>query len=292
MSNNKTEEHKNKYVSYVPMSKNNTMTNMYRTILLVLLALLLLAACADDVTPTAEPADTLAGQPVRFTATGLAITPADAPRTRAEGDTETDFPAEGSTMTVYMTGDGNTWQADYTYNETNSTWNAEGTPLYWPASTGNYTFTAISPAGTSTHINLPVEWTEEDMTKWEKVRATYEAERVSPSTSPISLTLRHALVKVVVQSPSSFVYLTEAPYAGDINLQDGNTSGLATIFIKLLKGGNDNTHTGYILPPAASFQVLTEDNIYEVSNTIKDDSGNDKTISAGTSVTIELNTQP
>ena len=40
------------------------MTNMYRTILLVLPALLL-AACADDVTPPAEPADTLAGQPVR-----------------------------------------------------------------------------------------------------------------------------------------------------------------------------------------------------------------------------------
>ena len=266
------------------MSKNINMTNMYRTILLVLPALLLLAACADDVTTPAEPADTLAGQPVRFTATGLAITPAGVTQTKADADF--------TTMTVYMTDtDGNTWQADYTYNETNSTWKAEGTPLYWPASTGNYTFTAISPAGTSTHITLPVEWTEEDMTKWEKVRATYEAEQVSPSTSPISLTLRHALVKVVVQSPYSFVYLTEAPYAGDINLQNGNTSGLATIFIKLLKGDN-NTHTGYILPPAASFQVLTEDNIYEVSNTIKDDSGNDKTISAGTSVTIELNTQP
>ena len=262
------------------------MTHMYRTILLALPALLLLAACADDVTTPAEPADTLAGQPVRFTATGLAVIPAGTPQTRATQ--ETDFPAEGSTMTVYMTGDDNTWQADYTYTSGNWTSNE---PLLWPDTQNEYTFTAISPAGTDPHISLPVEWTEEDMTKWEKVRATYEAEQVSPSTSPISLTLRHALVKVVVQSPYSFVYLTEAPYAGDINLQNGNTSGLATIFIKLLKGDN-NTHTGYILPPAASFQVLTEDNIYEVSNTIKDDSGNDKTISAGTSVTIELNTQP
>ena len=78
-NNNKTEEHKNKYVSYVPLSKNNNMTNMYRTILLALPALLLLAACADDVTPPAEPADTLAGQPVRFTATGRTVTRTSAP---------------------------------------------------------------------------------------------------------------------------------------------------------------------------------------------------------------------
>ena len=120
---------------------------------------------------------------------------------------------------------------------------------------------------------------------------TYGAKSTSPTKNPVSLTLRHALVKVVVKSSSSFVYLTEAPYAGDINLQNGTASSLATTFIKLLKGDND-THTGYILPPAASFQVLTEDNIYEVSNTIKDESGNDKNISAGTSVTIELKTQP
>ena len=122
-NNNKTEEHKNKYVSYVPMSKNNNMTNMYRTILLALPALLLLlAACADDVTPpAAEPADTLVGQPVRFTATGLTVTPAGVTQTKADADF--------STITVYMTdAEGNTWQADYTYNETNSTWEADGTP--------------------------------------------------------------------------------------------------------------------------------------------------------------------
>ena len=268
------------------MSKNNTMTNMYKTILLALPALLLLlAACADDVTPpAAEPADSLAGQPVRFTATGLTVTPAGVTQTKADADF--------STITVYMTDtEGNTWQADYTYNETNSTWEADGTPLYWPTSTGQYTFTAISPAGTDPHITLPTEWTETNLKEYEAIRATYEAEPTKPTKDPISLTLRHALVKVVVQSPSSFVYLTEAPYAGDINLQNGTASSLATTFIKLLKGDND-THTGYILPPAASFQVLTEDNIYEVSNTIKDESGNDKNISAGTSVTIELKTQP
>ena len=268
------------------------MTNMYRTILLALPALLLLAACADDVTPPAEPADTLAGQPVRFTATGLTVTPAGVTQTKADDIAETDFPAEGSTITVYMADAEGTplQQADYTY--TSGTWQADDEPLYWPTSTGEYTFTAISPAGTSTHITLPAEWTDTDLTKYEAIRATYEVKNpTTPTEDPVSLTLRHALVKVVVQSPSSFVYLTEAPYAGDINLQNGTASSLATTFIKLLKGDND-THTGYILPPAASFQVLTEDNIYEVSNTIKDESGNDKNISAGTSVTISLNTQP
>ena len=276
-----------KIKEYVPMSKNNTMTNMYRTILLVLPALLLLAACADDVTTPAEPADTLAGQPVRFTATGLTVTPAGMVQTKADADFSTI-----TVYTVYMTdAEGNTWQADYTYNETNSTWQADDEPLYWPTSTDQYTFTAISPKGTDPHITLPATWTAEDLTKYEAIRATYGAKSTSPTKNPISLTLRHALVKVVVKSSSPFVYLTEAPYAGDINLQNGTASSLATTFIKLLKGDND-THTGYILPPAASFQVLTEDNIYEVSNTIKDESGNDKNISAGTSVTIELKTQP
>lgn len=209
-------------------------------------------------------------------------------QTKADGTAEPDFPAEGSTITVYMTGNGENQQADYTY--TSGNWTSDA-PLLWPDTKNEYTFTAISPAGTNPEITLPAEWTAENLKEYEAIRATYEAEPTKPTKDPISLTLRHALVKVVVQSPSSFVYLTEAPYAGDINLQNGTVSSLATTFIKLLKGDND-THTGYILPPAASFQVLTEDNIYEVSNTIKDESGNDKNISAGTSVTIELKTQP
>ena len=105
------------------MSKNINMTNMYKTILLALPALLLLlAACADDVTPpAAEPADTLVGQPVRFTATGLTVTPAGVVQTKADADF--------STITVYMTDtDGNTWQADYTYNETKG-WTSTAPPV-------------------------------------------------------------------------------------------------------------------------------------------------------------------
>ena len=260
MSNNKTEEHKNKYVSYVPMSKNNTMTNMYRTILLVLLALLLLAACADDVTPTAEPADTLAGQPVRFTATGLAITPAGVTQTKADADF--------TTMTVYMTDtDGNTWQADYTYNETNSTWQADDEPLYWPTSTDQYTFTAISPAGTDPHITLPATWTEADLTKHEAIRATYGASTVTPSRSPVSLTLRPALTKVQVVSISGQpVSLIDAPMAGTLDLEGGceeTTTGLMTLY------SPDNiVSEGYVLPAGKGFGFLS-DKVYKVDTELE-----------------------
>ena len=267
------------------------MINMYRTILLALPALLLLAACADDVTTPAATGDTLAGQPVRFTATGLTVTPAGVAQTKADG-TETGFPTEGSTITVYMTDtEGNTWQANY--KNTNDTWQAEGDPLYWPTSTGTYTFTAISPAGTDTEITLPTAWTAEDLTKYEAIRATYEAKSTSPTKDPISLTLRHALVKVQVEVASQQVHLLEAPVSGSISLTNAATIVDNTGMMQLLTSDN-NIHKGYVLPTTKSpfFQILTENNIYEVSNTVKDDSGNDQTISAGTSVTIELNTQP
>ena len=269
MSNNKTEEHKNKYVSYVPMSKNNTMTHMYRTILLALPALLLLAACADDVTTPAEPADTLAGQPVRFTATGLAITPAGVTQTKADADF--------TTMTVYMTDtDGNTWQADYTYNETNSTWQADDEPLYWPTSTDRYTFTAISPKGTDPHISLPATWTAEDLTKHEAIRATYEAEPTTPTEEAISLTLRPALTKVQVVSTSGQpVYLIDAPMAGTLDLTNSTTGNAATGIMTLCPK-DDLTYEGYVLPAgeAAGFSFLT-DNVYTV----------DTELTAGTVVT-------
>ena len=238
------------------MSKNNTMTNMYRTILLVLPALLLLAACADDVAtpPAAEPADTLVGQPVRFTATGLTVTPAGVTQTKAD----LDF----STITVYMTDtEGNTWQADYTYNETNSTWEADGTPLYWPTSTGQYTFTAISPAGTDPHITLPTEWTETNLKEYEAIRATYEAEPTKPTEEAISLTLRPALTKVQVVSISGQpVSLIDAPAAGTLDLAGSvsATTGLMTLY------SPDNiVSEGYVLPAGEGFGFLSN-NVYKV----------------------------
>lgn len=228
------------------------MTNMYRTILLALPALLLLAACADDVTTPAEPADTLAGQPVRFTATGISITPAGVTQTKAD----TDF----STMTVYMTDtEGNTWQANY--NNTNGTWLADDEPLYWPTSTDQYTFTAISPAGTDPHITLPAEWTETNLKEYEAIRATYEAEPTKPTKDPVSLTLRPALTKVQVVSTSGQpVSLIDAPMAGTLDLKGSvsATTGLMTLY------SPDNiVSEGYVLPAGEGFGFLS-DNVYKV----------------------------
>ena len=246
LKNNKAEEHK-EYVSYVPMSKNNTMTHMYRTILLALPALLL-AACADDVTPPSagDPA-TLAGQPVRFTATGLAVTPADAPRTRATQ--ETDFPAEGSTMTVYMTGNGNTWQADYTYSTANG-WTSTA-PLLWPDTQNEYTFTAISPKGTDPEITLPTEWTAETLAEYEEIRSTAEEVKTT-ATQSLDLPLCHALVKVQVISISG------QPVTLTTTTADG------TEFMTLYSPDNGVTYEGYVLPSETGFSFLT-DKVYTVN---------------------------
>ena len=247
LKNNKAEEHK-EYVSYVPMSKNNTMTHMYRTILLALPALLLLAACADDVTPPAagDPA-TLAGQPVRFTATGLAVTPADAPRTRATQ--ETDFPAEGSTMTVYMTGNGNTWQADYTYSTANG-WTSTA-PLLWPDTQNEYTFTAISPKGTDPEITLPTEWTAETLAEHEEIRTTAEEVKTT-ATQSLDLPLCHALVKVQVISISG----------QPVTVKDGET------FMQLYSA-DETTYEGYLTPASGTegFQFIS-DNVYTVGTAL------------------------
>ena len=245
------------------------MTNMYRTILLVLPALLL-AACADDVTPPAEPADTLAGQPVRFTATGLTVTPAGVAQTKADG-TETDFPAEGSTITVYMTGNGESQQANYTYSTANG-WTSDA-PLLWPDTQNEYTFTAISPAGTDAEITLPAEWTAENMPRYEEIRATAEAVTTKAKDN-LALTLHHPLVKVQVVSTSGQpVYLTDAPMAGTLDLQggcdDGITKGTVT-----LHSADDMIYEGYVLPSKSEFGFLA-DNVYTV----------DAALMAGTVVT-------
>lgn len=241
------------------------MTNMYRTILLVLPALLLLAACADDVTPPAEPADTLAGQPVRFTATGLTVTPAGVTQTKVDG-TETDFPAEGSTITVYMTGNGGTQQANYTYSTANG-WTSTA-PLLWPDTQHEYTFTAISPADTDTEITLPTAWTADNIAaeEYNDLRTTY-GEHKTKAKSSLSLTLRHALVKVQVVSISGQqVYLTDAPTMGTLNLTGGCediTKGTVTLYT-----ADDMIYEGYVLPSASEFGLLA-DNVYTVDTKLE-----------------------
>ena len=104
------------------------MTHTPRTLSLVAALLLALAACTDDLTQTpATPGGDLAGQPVQFSTTALSVTPAGSPQTRA-AETETDFPAEGTTMTVYLLADDGTpiQQADYSYSTDGKTYRKLG----------------------------------------------------------------------------------------------------------------------------------------------------------------------
>ncbi|HIZ32952.1 MAG TPA: hypothetical protein H9814_05305 [Candidatus Bacteroides merdigallinarum] len=107
----------------------NQTTHYLRLLALPALALLM-AACADDTdTPsTATPDGDLTGQPVRFTATGLSVTPAGIAQTKADNP-ETNFPKNGSTMKVTMAdANQNTLQeAVYTYSATNG-WTSTAPP--------------------------------------------------------------------------------------------------------------------------------------------------------------------
>ena len=241
------------------------MTHTPRTLSLVAALLLALAACTDDLTQTpATPGGDLAGQPVQFSTTAISVTPACSPQTRA-AETETDFPTESTTMTVYLLADDGTLiqQADYTYSATDG-WTSTA-PLRWPASTGTYRFTAISPAamadactdGTTLPLTLPTEWTAADLATYAQLRTTSAAAETEPTTDGVTLSLHHPLAKIQVISTSSApVYLTDAPATGTVTLQKGNstddpptTAGL----VQLATSTDDPlTYQGYVLPTTAS----------------------------------------
>ena len=208
------------------------MTHTPRTLSLVAALLLTLAACNDDLTQTTAttPDGNLAGQPVQFSTTALSVTPAGSPQTRAT-EPKTDFPTKGTTMTVYLLADDGTLiqQADYTYSTDD--WTSTSTaPLRWPASTGTYRFTAISPAtmsgactdGLTLPLTLPTEWTDADLATYAQLRTTSTATQTEPTTTGVTLNLHHPLAKIQVISTSSApVYLTDAPATGTVTL-DGN----------------------------------------------------------------------
>ena len=133
-------------------------------------------------------------------------------------------------MTVYLLADDGTLiqQADYTYSTTTG-WTSTA-PLRWPASTGTYRFTAISPAamadactdGTTLPLTLPTEWTAADLATYAQLRTTSTATQTAPTTDGVTLNLHHPLAKIQVISTSSApVYLTDAPATGTVTL-DGN----------------------------------------------------------------------
>ena len=246
------------------------MTHTPRTLSLAAALLLTLAACTDDLTQTpATPGGDLAGQPVQFSTTALSVTPAGSPQTRA-AEPETDFPTEGTTMTVYLLADDGTHiqQADYTYSTGGWTSTA---PLRWPASTGSYRFTAISPAamsdactdGTTLPLTLPTEWTAADLATYGQLRTTSEAPETTPTTAGVTLNLHHPLAKIQVISTSSApVYLTDAPASGTVTL-DGNPTADPTTagLVQLATTDNALTYQGYVLPTTASAIGILSDKL-------------------------------
>lgn len=245
------------------------MTHTPRTLSLVAALLLALAACTDDLTQTpATPGGDLAGQPVQFSTTALSVTPAGSPQTRAT-ETETDFPTESTTMTVYLLADDGTriQQADYTYST--GVWTSTA-PLRWPASTGTYRFTAISPAtmsdsctdGTTLPLTLPTEWTAADLATYGQLRTTSAAAETEPTTDGVTLSLHHPLAKIQVISTSSApIYLTDAPATGTVTL-DGNptTDATTTAGLMQLATSTDDplTYQGYVLPTTTAFGILAD----------------------------------
>lgn len=276
------------------------MTHTPRTLSLVAALLLALAACNDDLTQTTAttPDGNLAGQPVQFSTTALSVTPAGTPQTRA---TETDFPAQGTTMTVYLLEDDGTpiQQADYTYSTGGWTSTA---PLRWPASTGTYRFTAISPAtmadactdGTTLPLTLPTEWTADDLATYEQLRTTSAATKTTPTTGRVTLSLHHPLAKIQVISTSSApVYLTDAPATGTVTL-DGNPAADAPTtagLVQLATSTDDPlTYQGYVLPTTTAFGILSDKLLTLPAGGLQ--AGTSLTTTSATDVTIISCTTP
>ena len=240
------------------------MTHTPRTLSLVAALLLALAACTDDLTQTtATPDGNLAGQPVQFSTTALSVTPAGSPQTRAT-EPKTDFPTEGTTMTVYLLADDGTLiqQADYTYSTATDGWTSDA-PLRWPASTRTYRFTAISPAtmagactdGLTLPLTLPTEWTAADLDTSGQLRTTSTATQTKPTTDGVTLSLHHPLAKIqVIATSSAPVYLTDAPATGTVTLDGKTTANIPTTagLVQLATTDNALTYQGYVLPTTAS----------------------------------------
>ena len=281
------------------------MTHTPRTLSLAAALLLTLAACNDDLTQTTAttPDGNLAGQPVQFSTTALSVTPAGSPQTRA-AEPETDFPAQGTTMTVYLLEDDGTLiqQADYTY--TTGGWTSTA-PLRWPASTGTYHFTAISPAamadactdGTTLPLTLPTEWTAADLATYAQLRTTSAATQTEPTTAGVTLSLHHPLAKIQVISTSSApVYLTDAPATGTITLDGKTTADIPTTagLVQLATSTDDPlTYQGYVLSTTASTIGILSDKLLTLTLPAGGlQAGTSLTTTSATDVTIISCTTP
>ena len=277
------------------------MTHTPRTLSLVAALLLTLAACNDDLTQTTPttPGGDLAGQPVQFSTTALSVEPAGSDaHTRAA---EAAFPADGATMTVYLLDDGGNLlqQADYTY--ASGQW-ASTAPLCWPASTGTYQFTAVSPAtmadgctdGQSLPVSLPDEWDADALARWQSLRVTAQAAEAQPTATAVSLGLHHPLAQIEVVSLSGApVYLTDAPATGTVTLDGNPTADPTTAGLVQLATTDDLlTYQGYVLPTTTAFGILSDKLLTLTLPTEGLQAGTSLTTTSATDVTIISCTTP
>lgn len=240
-------------------------------------------ACTDHLAPTegtdipGSEGGPLTGQPVCIGATSLSFT--GHVQTRANAPAETTFPADGTTMTVYLldaeADDALLQQADYTY--TDGAWTADdGQGLYWPDNSGTYRFTAISPAraandctdGKNLTVSLPIEWTTDELEEWEALRVTATPTEAQPTTAPIALNLCHPLTQIeAVMTTTTTAALIDAPTSGFLSLTGSGTTQLTTTPLATLFQPDKNmpVYLGYILPGAAMPQLATDDQIYNLT---------------------------
>ena len=101
------------------------------------------------------------------------------------------------------------------------------------------------------------------MKEYEAIRATSKGTPTTPTEEAISLTLRHALVKVQVVSTSGQpVSLIDAPMAGTLDLT-ASTTGNAATGIMTLYSPDNIVSEGYVLPAGEGFGFLSN-NVYKV----------------------------
>lgn len=227
--------------------------------LLIGAALLLLSSCqtADDtlafITPS-EETDGLAGSLVQLDASSFALPEAG---TRAEAAT---FPVKGSTMTVGMTVGNSTTYANYTYDGT--VWKADATngnkALRWEDNEVEHSFIAVSPSRDmgNPDFTLPDAYTSENFADYDNLFTTTEAYVTKPVQS-ISLSMKHALVKITILSLAETVKLTGQELATTFNLATGalNTVGHANASGEITMYKNGPVYIGYILPRATGEQL-------------------------------------
>nr|WP_302830505.1 leucine-rich repeat protein [uncultured Bacteroides sp.] len=237
------------------MKKINTLHT-----LMIGAAMLLLSACqpADDALSAIAPVENgedLAGTLIQLDASSFALPDVG---TRA---TATNFPVNGSTMTVGMTVEGATVYTDYTYD--GKAWvvdEKEGNKaLRWQGNALDHTFIAVSPSRdmSSADFTLPTKYTQDNFSDYDGLLTTTAAVTTKPVKS-IAISMEHALVKVTILSSAETVKLTGQTLATTFDATTGalNTVSHAGAMGEITMYKNGPVHLGYILPRTAAERLI------------------------------------